>query len=246
MVLRLPAALAAASLAASLALTAPSMTAGPGRVSGAAPALPRPVALTPGATTAVAAALVPGAAAAAAIVPGASAAAAVVPHAPPIAAVATPAAAAAASARVTEIRIDKSEHTLDLVADGTIVRSYRVALGPGGSGPKLYEGDRRTPVGTYRVAGRIKGLFHQFLVVSYPNEEDRRRFAELRRRGEVPPGRGVGHGIGIHGVGGGGGAVHAGSHKDTDWTLGCIALDDDEIDEVARRTPDGAKIVITD
>ncbi|WP_437311224.1 L,D-transpeptidase family protein [Sorangium sp. So ce388] len=233
MVLRLPASLAAASLAASLALTAPSMTAGPGGVSGAAPALPRPVALTPGAA----------AAAAAALVPGAPAAAALVPHAPPIAAVATPAAAAAASPRVTEIRIDKSEHTLDLVAEGTIVRSYRVALGPGGSGPKLYEGDRRTPVGTYRVAGRIKGLFHQFLVVSYPNEEDRRRFAELRRRGEVPPGRGVGHGIGIHGVGG---VQHAGAHKDTDWTLGCIALDDDEIDEVARRTPDGAKIVITD
>ncbi|WP_438011023.1 L,D-transpeptidase family protein [Sorangium sp. So ce321] len=221
MVLRLPAALAAASLAAALALTAPSMTAGPRGVSGAAPALPRPVAL----------------------VPGAPAAAALAPHAPPIAAVATPAAVAGASPRVTEIRIDKSEHTLDLVADGTIVRSYRVALGPGGAGPKLYEGDRRTPVGTYRVAGRIKGLFHQFLVVSYPNEEDRRRFAELRRRGEVPPGRGVGHGIGIHGVGD---AQHAGVHKDTDWTLGCIALDDDEIDEVARRTPDGAKIVITD
>ncbi|WP_437291283.1 L,D-transpeptidase family protein [Sorangium sp. So ce406] len=148
--------------------------------------------------------------------------------------------------RVTEIRIDKSEHTLDLVANGEVVRSYRVALGPGGPGPKRYEGDRRTPVGTYRVAGRIKGLFHQFLVVSYPNDEDRRRFAELRRRGEVPPGRGVGHSIGIHGVGGGGGALRAGVHKDTDWTLGCIALDDDEIDEVARRTPDGAKIVITD
>ncbi|WP_437627118.1 L,D-transpeptidase family protein [Sorangium sp. So ce1151] len=236
MVLRLSAALAAASLAASLALTAPSMTAVPGGVAGAAPGGKRPVALMPGVAAAAAAALVPGAAAAAALVP----------HAPPIAAVATPAAAAGASPRVTEIRIDKSEHTLDLVADGTIVRSYRVALGPGGAGPKLYEGDRRTPVGTYRVAGRIKGLFHQFLVVSYPNEEDRRRFAELRRRGEVPPGRGVGHGIGIHGVGGGGNATNAGAHKDTDWTLGCIALDDDEIDEVARRTPDGAKIVITD
>ncbi|WP_437516233.1 L,D-transpeptidase family protein [Sorangium sp. So ce1099] len=234
MILRFPAALAAASLAASLALTAPSMTAVPGGVPGAAPERKRPVAVAPGAAAAVAAALVPGAPAAAG---------SLAPHAPSIAAVATPAAAAAALPRVTEIRIDKSEHTLDLVADGTVVRSYRVALGPGGSGPKLYEGDRRTPVGTYRVAGRIKGLFHQFLVVSYPNEEDRRRFAELRRRGEVPPGRGVGHGIGIHGVGG---AIHAGVHKDTDWTLGCIALDDDEIDEVARRTPDGAKIVITD
>ncbi|WP_437300502.1 L,D-transpeptidase family protein [Sorangium sp. So ce426] len=144
---------------------------------------------------------------------------------------------------VTEIRIDKSEHTLDLVAGGKIVRSYRVALGPGGPGPKRYEGDRRTPVGTYRVAGRINGLFHRFLMVSYPNEEDRARFAELKRRGEVPPGRGVGHSIGIHGVGS---AQLAGVHKESDWTLGCIALDDDEIDEIARRTPDGAKIVITD
>ncbi|WP_437900540.1 L,D-transpeptidase family protein [Sorangium sp. So ce124] len=150
---------------------------------------------------------------------------------------------AAASPPVTEIRIDKSEHTLDLVAGGKIVRSYRVALGPGGPGPKRYEGDKRTPVGTYRVAGRIDGLFHRFLIVSYPNEEDRARFAELKRRGEVPPGRGVGHSIGIHGVGS---AQLAGVHKESDWTLGCIALDDDEIDEIARRTPDGAKIVITD
>ncbi|WP_437492404.1 L,D-transpeptidase family protein [Sorangium sp. So ce1014] len=161
----------------------------------------------------------------------------------PAAAARAPRPPGASLPRVTEIRIDKSEHTLDLVAGDEIVRSYRVALGPGGPGPKLYEGDRRTPVGTYRVAGRIKGLFHQFLLVSYPNEEDRRRFAELRRRGEVPPGRGVGHSIGIHGVGG---VLRAGVHKESDWTLGCIALDDDEIDEVARRTPDGAKIVITD
>jgi L,D-peptidoglycan transpeptidase YkuD (ErfK/YbiS/YcfS/YnhG family) len=82
-------------------------------------------------------------------------------------------------------------------------------------------------------------------VVSYPNDEDRRRFAELKRRGQVPHGRGVGHSIGIHGVGS---SQYAGAHahKDTDWTLGCVALDDDEIDEVARLTPDGTKIVITE
>ncbi|WP_437737674.1 L,D-transpeptidase family protein [Sorangium sp. So ce1335] len=182
---------------------------------------------------------------------GAPTAAAPTPGAP-VAVASTSSAAALASRpgaplpRVTEIRIDKSEHTLELVAGGEVVRSYRVAIGPGGPGPKRHEGDLRTPVGTYRVAGRIKGLFHQFLIVSYPNEEDRRRFAELKRRGEVPPGRGIGHSIGIHGVGGGALRARAGAHKETDWTLGCIALDDDEIDEVARRTPDGAKIVITD
>ncbi|WP_437785733.1 L,D-transpeptidase family protein [Sorangium sp. So ce1097] len=228
MILRLPAVLAATSLAASLALTAPSLTAGP-----AGPERARPAAPTPAAPVTVTP--TPAAPAAAAPTSGAAAHA---PSAP------TPRAPTAAPLpRITEIRIDKSEHTLELVAGGEIVRSYRVAIGPGGPGPKRYEGDRRTPVGTYRVAGRIKGLFHQFLMVSYPNEEDRRRFAELKRRGEVPPGRGIGHSIGIHGVGGG---LRAGVHKETDWTLGCIALDDDEIDEIARRTPDGAKIVITD
>jgi murein L,D-transpeptidase YafK len=158
-------------------------------------------------------------------------------------ALAAPTAGSEPPGQITEIRIDKSEHKLELVAGAGVVRTYKVALGPGGAGPKLYEGDKRTPVGTYQVSGRIKNLFHQFLVVSYPNGEDKKRFAELKQRGEIPPGRGVGHSIGIHGAGG---DEYAGTHKQTDWTLGCIALDDDEIDEVARLVKDGTKIVITD
>lgn len=147
------------------------------------------------------------------------------------------------SGAVTEIRIDKSEHELRLVAGDRVVKKYKVALGPGGAGPKRMEGDRVTPVGTYRVTGRWKGLFHQFLVVSYPNDDDRRRHAELKKRGEVPPGRGVGFGIGIHGVGV---KEWNGVHKESDWTAGCIALDDAEIDELASLVKDGTRIVITD
>jgi len=154
-----------------------------------------------------------------------------------------PGAPAEERVRVTEIRIDKGDHSLELVARDKVVRHYKVAIGPGGSGPKLYEGDKRTPVGTYRVSSRIKGLFHRFLTVSYPNDDDRARFAALQREGRVPAGRGIGHSIGIHGVGS---ASLSGVHKETDWTLGCIALDDAEIDEVARLVPDGTKIVITD
>jgi murein L,D-transpeptidase YafK len=105
------------------------------------------------------------------------------------------------------------------------------------------EGDKVTPVGTYRISGRIKGLFHEFLVVSYPNAADIARYAELKRAGEVPPGVGVGNGIGIHGIGG---DAWKGVHKEHDWTLGCVALDDDEIDEIAARVKDGTKLVITD
>jgi murein L,D-transpeptidase YafK len=154
-----------------------------------------------------------------------------------------PSLAGGPSAGVTEIRIGKSDHTLALMAGDRVVKSYRVAIGPGGAGPKRMEGDKVTPVGTYRVSGRIKGLYHQFLVVSYPNDEDRRRHAALKQRGVIPAGARVGNGIGIHGTG------HKewnGVHKDADWTLGCVALDDDEIDEIAASVKDGTRIVITD
>ena len=156
----------------------------------------------------------------------------------------SPARAGESRTSVSEIRIDKSEHTLELLAGGEVVRTYRVALGSGGEGPKRFEGDKTTPVGTYRVSGRIPHLFHMFLVVSYPNDADRARYAQLKKvSGVVPAGAGVGNGIGIHGVDG---AEYAGLHKQRDWTFGCIALDDDEIDEVARLVKDGTRIVITD
>jgi murein L,D-transpeptidase YafK len=145
--------------------------------------------------------------------------------------------------RVSEIRIGKAAHRLELIAGGRVVRTYRVALGSGGAGPKQMEGDRVTPVGTYRIIGRFKGLFHQFLSVSYPNDEDRRRHADLKARGVVPPGVGVGFGIGIHGTGD---RAWNGVHKETDWTHGCIALDDDEIDEIASLVRDGTRVTITD
>jgi murein L,D-transpeptidase YafK len=159
------------------------------------------------------------------------------PTAPPAAAI------AGSSPPVTEIRIAKGAHELTLVAGSEVLKTYRVAIGPGGPGPKRMEGDKVTPVGSYRVVGRIKGLFHQFLSVSYPNEEDRRRHQALKELGAIPAGAGVGSGIGIHGTG------HKewnGVHKESDWTLGCIALDDAEIDEVAAKVRDGTPVVITD
>jgi len=151
--------------------------------------------------------------------------------------------AAPQSGTIDEIRIDKSDHTLELIASGAVIKSYKVAIGSGGLGPKRMEGDKTTPVGRYRITGRFKGLFHQFLVVSYPNEEDRRRHAELKKQGLVPAGKGVGFGIGIHGVG------HKewnGVHKESDWTHGCVALDDDEIDEVSKLVKDGTPLLIRD
>jgi len=147
------------------------------------------------------------------------------------------------AAAVTEIHIDKSDHTLKLMAGTDVVKTYKVAIGSGGMGNKQYEGDKTTPVGTYRLNGRFKGLYRQFLNVSYPNEQDKKRFATLKASGGVPPGRSAGFGIGIHGVGN---KTWNKVHKLADWTHGCIALDDDEIDELSSQVKDGTKIVITD
>ena len=70
------------------------------------------------------------------------------------------------------------------VAFGKILTTS-LTIGSGGSGPKRMRGDKVTPVGTYRIVGKIPGLFHQFLTVSYPNAEDRRRFAEAKARNEI-------------------------------------------------------------
>jgi murein L,D-transpeptidase YafK len=144
--------------------------------------------------------------------------------------------------RITEVHIEKARHRLELRAGDQVVKTYRVAIGPGGAGPKHQEGDKVTPVGTYRIVGRFK-LFHQFLTLSYPNAEDRARFAEMKQRGELPPEATIGGGVGIHGVNS---KEWKGVHKDSDWTFGCIALDDDEVDEVAARVKDGTRVVIVD
>ena len=148
-----------------------------------------------------------------------------------------------APSRRTIVLVDKSEHQLEVRVADTVVASYTVAIGSGGPGPKGFEGDKITPVGTYTIRGRFMGSFHRFLGVSYPNAEDRRRFAERKERGEIPAGRGIGFGIGIHGVGS---RELAGVHKRTDWTHGCIAVDDTEIDALSAIVPDGTPLVIVD
>lgn len=145
---------------------------------------------------------------------------------------------------VDGIRVEKAAHRLYLLAGDTAVKRYTVALGWGGAGNKRQEGDGVTPVGTYKLTGRLAtSPWHLLIGVSYPNYEDVKRFAALKRSGDVPANASIGFGIALHGR-----RKDAldGEHKKTDWTAGCIAVDNDEIEEIAGLVKTGTPITIVD
>jgi murein L,D-transpeptidase YafK len=141
-----------------------------------------------------------------------------------------------AGTRADLVLIEKQERRLSLMSHGRVLRSYRVALGPNPVGHKLREGDGRTPEGRYVIDFRKPdSAYHRALHLSYPNAADR---AAARRRNVSPGGM-----IMIHGLPNRYAAIGS-AHVARDWTLGCIALTNEEIEEVWRVTPNGTTVEI--
>jgi len=134
------------------------------------------------------------------------------------------------------IVIEKAARRLTLFAKGEALKSYRIALGGNPVGPKERQGDNKTPEGTYLIDARNRdSRYHRSLHISYPNEDDRRRARALG----VPPGGD----IMIHGIKDGFAWVGE-AHAEVDWTRGCIAVTDEEIEEIERLVPDGTTVEI--
>ena len=139
-------------------------------------------------------------------------------------------------AGVDRVVIFKQRRELQLWSAGKMLKSYTVALGPHPVGQKEREGDGRTPEGIYKVVGHNpKSTFHLSLRISYPNAEDRARAARL---GVSPGGD-----IMIHGIPNSFGWL--GSYRiRRDWTAGCIALSNDEIEEIYEAVDDNTVVEI--
>ena len=134
------------------------------------------------------------------------------------------------------IVVHKSKRELTLMNRGVPVKTYRIALGPAPNGAKHCEGDERTPEGVYRIDSRnANSKYHRALHVSYPNAED---VATARRMHCRPGGD-----IMIHGLKNGFGYLGA-AHRNFDWTAGCIAVTNEEIDEIWAAVPNGAIVEI--
>jgi murein L,D-transpeptidase YafK len=140
------------------------------------------------------------------------------------------------TASADRVVVIKHEHLMMLMRDGRALKTYRVALGRGGIGPKVRAGDNKVPEGVYPIAGRnAQSAFHRALRVGYPTPQQVR---DAQRRGVDPGGD-----IMIHGIRNGLGWVGP-LQRYVDWTKGCIALTDGEMDEVWRAVPDGTPIEI--
>lgn len=131
------------------------------------------------------------------------------------------------------IIVDKLEKKLFVYSGGEIKSVYDVGLGRFSLADKLHAGDEATPEGKYKIIRKVlNSKYYKALLLDYPNEDDRRRFAEMKKKGLIPPQVGIGGLIEIHGGGQDG------------LTFGCIAMENEAMDELFRIVEIGTPVTI--
>lgn len=134
------------------------------------------------------------------------------------------------------ILIDKFAHTLYVYSGGKVKKEFTAELGPNWIGAKQYRGDRATPEGRYHITKKKNNRetkYYKALLINYPNDEDEARYNANVKKGMIPR-RGIGNLIEIHGEGG----------KGINWTDGCIALSNDDIDRLFQMVGPGTPVTI--
>lgn len=133
-----------------------------------------------------------------------------------------------------KVLVLKSRRSLLLMKGDEVLKRYIVSLGANPVGPKTRQGDHKTPEGTYILdRHNAKSQFYRAIHISYPNADDLARAKKLGVR--------AGGDLYIHGLPNG---FHGHNDALGDWTEGCIAVTDTEIDEIWRMVPDGTPIEI--
>jgi len=135
------------------------------------------------------------------------------------------------------ILVDKFSRKVFVYLDGEIKFQYTAELGKNWVGDKLVRGDKATPEGVYRITRKFKSdstKYYKALLLDYPNDEDSTLFEAAIAKGILPRSAKIGGMIEIHGNGG----------KGTDWTNGCIALTDREMDSIFKIAKIGTPVTI--
>ena len=133
--------------------------------------------------------------------------------------------------------VDKMAHELRVYQGGKQIHTFAAEFGPNWIGDKQRKGDQATPEGIYQVTQkkeRRKTIYHKALLLNYPNEKDQDRFKNNIKAGKIPPKTEIGGLIEIHGNGG----------RGFDWTNGCVALSNKDMDAVFRIAEEKTPVVI--
>ncbi|PWL28432.1 L,D-transpeptidase family protein [uncultured Roseivirga sp.] len=133
--------------------------------------------------------------------------------------------------------VNKYNRELKIYSRGKLISTYSVELGANWIGDKQRSGDKTTPEGHYKVLKRKANgqtKYYKAFLLDYPNEEDKKRFKQNKAEGIIPQSASIGNLIEIHGDGG----------KGIDWTDGCIALENSDMDKIWKLVPENTPVLI--
>ena len=138
--------------------------------------------------------------------------------------------------------IDKSDYELSVYDDKGWYATYPVVFGNSSLSDKKMEGDKNTPEGSFKIASkRVHDKWHRFLALDYPTKDSWDKFNQRKSKGEIPSSAKIGGGIGIHGTW---------PREDfqidryKNWTLGCISMKNEDVEDFYRYAQVGMKITI--
>lgn len=140
------------------------------------------------------------------------------------------------------IIIDKSDYELSVYDDKGWYATYPVVFGNNSLEDKKVAGDKKTPEGNFHITSkRIHEKWYRFLAIDYPTKESWEKFRQRKEKGEIPSSASIGGSIGIHGTW---------PHEDfvvdkyKNWTMGCISMKRDDVEEIYNFTPVGTQVTI--
>jgi len=140
------------------------------------------------------------------------------------------------------IVIDKSDYELSVYDSKGWYATYPVVFGNNSLEDKKMEGDNNTPEGNFHIIGKKNHeKWDRFMSLDYPTAESREKFNQRKERGEIPANARIGGGIGIHGTW---------PHEDfvidryKNWTMGCISMKRDDVEELFDIVPVGTRVTI--
>ena len=138
--------------------------------------------------------------------------------------------------KIDKLVVMKHVRKMDAYGEGKLLKTYHISLGRNPIGDKGAEGDNRTPEGSYIINDKNpESGYHRNLGISYPDKNDK---ADAKERNVKPGGE-----IKIHGIRNGLGFIGK-FHRFMDWTAGCIALTNDEVEELYAGVEIGTPIII--